>query len=547
MENLETDDFEQAVSATCLKQAEVIKQLNSAKTQLDKVARELKHLEYRTKALPKRLREIVRVAAGPGASAEAVRALVKSKFDEEMQSARSNSTLFCTRLDQAKQIFDNSKAAVRERFQPLHEQFVAELKTRRDQLIDRQGELHAIENAILAEQGAQGLNGRVKARRKGTPVTEEQLQMARRLAETSKRSNDMRNLADRMADIEQQVQGIDQNCQRVNYIRKSIDCRISECEEVESECTRSLRTIAYELSQASESFEGILASESDEVQREQQQEAIKTAIDGPWTSIFHLQEFQKLKPPSLGESDSSLVALWTKDCGSNQLYWQRAMESARTAELVALEVYRMMYGSVEDLSILQVNCPSDDRWKNADLSVLENRSMDVDVKNSRRSFSSPDSYSEHCVPRFKCGRHGDDVVLSGFLSPYNAENRIHSGPILWLGETTLAQIKSLSEQFVSEYLTIDFSDCRGTLLPPWVFDYPNVCYAKRNRAIELIRSSDSLLNNQQFPYPVKVLAHQKDWRPHDSDHVEHEGAAMMSRFGDLANLCRPGGIVNCCV
>jgi hypothetical protein len=59
------------------------------------------------------------------------------------------------------------------------------------------------------------------------------------------------------------------------------------------------------------------------------------------------------------------------------------MESARCAELVALALYRDLFGHSEDLSILPLFAPTDRRWQTADIATGARL---VDVKNARRSF-----------------------------------------------------------------------------------------------------------------------------------------------------------------
>jgi hypothetical protein len=191
-----------------------------------------------------------------------------------------------------------------------------------------------------------------------------------------------------------------------------------------------------------------------------------------------------------GENDQTLVREWASAHGSAN-YRVAAMESARCAELVALALYRDLYGWAEDLSILQLLSPSDCRWRTADIA---SNGKWVDVKNARRSYSSPEAYSEHTVKRFKADCFNRDVVISGFLSPYLTDSGFsRTEQVVWLGETTLMIVERLKRDFESDYLQLDFSRDRLTLMPPWLFDYPLECYADRDAAIRAVRSEKHVI------------------------------------------------------
>ena len=181
---------------------------------------------------------------------------------------------------------------------------------------------------------------------------------------------------------------------------------------------------------------------------------------------------------ALTADDLSLVYLWSNGKDDTE-YWQRAMTFRAGAELVALELYRALNGTAEDLSILQHRAPRDERWKTADIATAGHS---VDVKNSRTAFCSPKTYPEHCVPKFKLDRRGRDVVISGFLSPYGSDK---DEPVVWLGETTHSEIEDLRKRFESDHLRLDLSGRReqcgsgirptragAFCIPPWLFDYP---------------------------------------------------------------------------
>ena len=85
--------------------------------------------------------------------------------------------------------------------------------------------------------------------------------------------------------------------------------------------------------------------------------------------------------------------------------------SARAAEKSVMEFYQRYGHHVEDVSIHQFTSESPD-WKEYDLKI---NGLSLDVKNSRRSKQSPDSYVEHCVPSFKRDRGNQEVTILRFL------------------------------------------------------------------------------------------------------------------------------------
>ena len=184
----------------------------------------------------------------------------------------------------------------------------------------------------------------------------------------------------------------------------------------------------------------------------------------------------------LDEFDRLLAGDWAARLPREHLLGRRN-GMARCAELVALDIYREIYGEVEDLSILQKVAQADTRWKAADIDAAGRW---IDVKNARRSFSSPNSYSEHCVKYFKSDQGNCPVVVSGFLSPYCTDDgRGMEEQVIWLGETTIEIIKSLKDQFETDYLHLNLSSNWATRIPPWLFEYPPECYAERDRALRV--------------------------------------------------------------
>lgn len=201
--------------------------------------------------------------------------------------------------------------------------------------------------------------------------------------------------------------------------------------------------------------------------------------------------------PPLNVLDLQLVAIWARDFGGTP-YWIATMESARGAELVALQTYRDLYGQAEDVSVLQVDAPLDLRWKKADV-VTAGRW--IDVKNARRSYSSPNSYSEYAVKQFKQQENGQGVVVSGFLSPYEAGH----GPAVWLGETSWETIADLRHEFKTEYLDLHFDRASGNRLPPWLFEYPPTVYQQRDAALAFVRAREFVIPRQDCPLSMRVL------------------------------------------
>lgn len=235
------------------------------------------------------------------------------------------------------------------------------------------------------------------------------------------------------------------------------------------------------------------------------------------------------------ETDRSLAKLWASNPGDGS-YWNAAMESARCAEVVALALYRDLFGQSEDLSLLQLLSPADTRWKTADIATSERM---VDVKNARRSLSSQIAYSEHTVKRFKSDHLSQDVVVSGFLSPYCANAGFAPGePVVWLGETTLGAIDRLRLDFESDYLHIGLTLNQLTLIPPWLFEYPQQCYAGRDSALSTIRSDGFVLPRSDCPLALLVVTGRlAASKSHDA--VSQEALLLSQRFTTSTILTRP--------
>ncbi|MFZ4795783.1 MAG: hypothetical protein ACOYLN_16810, partial [Blastocatellia bacterium] len=241
-------------------------------------------------------------------------------------------------------------------------------------------------------------------------------------------------------------------------------------------------------------------------------------------------------PPTLSNDDHKLAHDWAAHYPHND-YWPRAMESARGAELAALNIYRSLYSEAQDLSILQIQAPSDTRWMVADIQTSR---CQIDVKNATTSFGSKNRYTEHIVRRHKKDQLGKDVVISAFLSPYrNTESSNVSekdNVVRWLGETSALDIARLKREFESRYLFLELSE-ESNLLPPWMFDYPEEFYADRNQALTKIRENDFYFPDADYPIAVGVLA-QRISKSEESG-LQAEAYKLSQRCASHGNISRP--------
>ena len=163
-------------------------------------------------------------------------------------------------------------------------------------------------------------------------------------------------------------------------------------------------------------------------------------------------------------------------------YEANRLLSARVAEHAAAKYYEALGHEVLDVSIGQFGS-SDDRWKNHDLLVS---GRPVDVKNARRSFSSHDSYVEHCVPKFKQSR-GAEVSITGVLSEYRLVREIEeeTSSCRILGEVTISEVRRLyawARARFGHILNIA-GIWNSEYQPGWIFEYPPEHYPCRNEAI----------------------------------------------------------------
>jgi len=227
------------------------------------------------------------------------------------------------------------------------------------------------------------------------------------------------------------------------------------------------------------------------------------ALNAPGRAVSESLPFTFRVPPLLTEQDHELAMTWALAAGGTS-YHEEQMRSARQAEVTAIDIYRELYGAAEDLSIGQLRLDGDRRWRSADICSGDRW---IDVKNARRSFSSRNTYSEHCVPQFKLDRRGQDVLISAFLSPYRLrEFDGTTEPLVWLGETTRSEIADLEQAFGSPHLSVNFSGVEASLLPPWLFDYPSSFYSTRDAGFSRLRAANYTFPIQKVHPAIALLA-----------------------------------------
>jgi len=248
-----------------------------------------------------------------------------------------------------------------------------------------------------------------------------------------------------------------------------------------------------------------VAAASSYVDTERAKDAQRERLfDKLFTSPESMQDLAFPPALKLNDDDVRLASQWSRSFGGSP-YWKSAMFSARRAERSVLRSYAALYGIADDLAIEQLG-DTDLRWRIAD---IEAGGVLIDVKNARRSFSSPDSYSEHCVPSFKNNRASGDVIISGVLSPYVVTEEAEpedNEQLTWLGEVTKAYLDGLSAEFQSEYLDTQLhTDRRGSFVPPWLFEYPQNAYTLRRDTLAELKSLGDMFPRRELPVAAAVL------------------------------------------
>lgn len=207
--------------------------------------------------------------------------------------------------------------------------------------------------------------------------------------------------------------------------------------------------------------------------------------------------YSQLKP-----IDYALAKQWMQP-SNNYLFEYAKMISARGAELAAIKFYTLFDYKVIDTAITQINKTSND-WKLFDLHV--NDIKYIDVKNSRGVLNEQLSYSEHCIPKFKETRNGNQINILGVISPYFrleneeeilTENSLHStnkieNMITILGEVSLNDINTYASRFSQKNLEININT--ETFTPDWMLEYPIEFYEERDKLKENFK-----INFTQYP------------------------------------------------
>ena len=159
------------------------------------------------------------------------------------------------------------------------------------------------------------------------------------------------------------------------------------------------------------------------------------------------------------------------------------MISARCAEKVAIEFYNKIRGDSVDYSIQQVSkILRNSKWKLCD---IKSGKFLIDVKNARRSFSNPATYSEQFIKNFKSDDYQRPVNYLGTLSKYKTEAQEKDSndvDVNILGEVNHEDIKHLEDWVNTSFntsLQIDLSRIRkentrqkGNFIPGSMFEYP---------------------------------------------------------------------------
>jgi cold shock CspA family protein len=180
---------------------------------------------------------------------------------------------------------------------------------------------------------------------------------------------------------------------------------------------------------------------------------------------------------ALTEEDRELAEAWAKDKSKESTLAR--MLSARAAEKAAISFYRGQGCVVEDVAIHQLS-PGLRDWITHDLRI--DRTVAIDVKNSRRPRNSKRFYVEHTVPKFKLDRQSRNVHIAGVLSPYLRLGFLEKPetaafeiePIVFLGETRFDDVERLVQSFDTPTFVLDRG--RHRTVPTWLFDYPAAWY-----------------------------------------------------------------------
>ncbi|NUM46351.1 MAG: hypothetical protein HUU38_16740 [Anaerolineales bacterium] len=217
---------------------------------------------------------------------------------------------------------------------------------------------------------------------------------------------------------------------------------------------------------------------------------LEIAID--WAHFSDTQKSEILAQPQV-----EIKALEKKEN-----YKLAQMLSARAAEKAVIEFFQSKVKSCKDISITQlVDNTYQPEYKKYDLLV---DGIPYDVKNARRAKDNREQYVQHVVPKFKENSSGQKVQIIGTLSEYlwaefvwNHEEASKETDIYVLGEIGKVNLEKVGFYFnKSGLLEIEFGKIdlhiEQSLLPPWIFEFPDFVYTKRR---------STLLNISQIDLP----------------------------------------------
>lgn len=286
-------------------------------------------------------------------------------------------------------------------------------------------------------------------------------------------------------------------------------------------------------------------------------------ICGDFKSIYEKisdREWERkiFRSAKLNVSDIDLCLAWanvngvceSKDHGISLLqesvsnYNACRLLSARAAELSTASYYSEFGINVLDISATQLE-NTDERWKDFDLLV---GAKPLDVKNSRKSFSSPEAYVEHCIPRFKQDRSsGADVSIVGVLSDYSPDpEKIANGTVdcVILGQVNIVEMRQLfiwMRRRFGKFFNLNGLWDTG-FLPGWMFELPAEQYKERNPIVTLIGDllvrieNSSTLSVSEVPGWLLTMSSEKSHKG-SQDQTKRRGEML----ADIASLsCNVG-------
>jgi len=183
--------------------------------------------------------------------------------------------------------------------------------------------------------------------------------------------------------------------------------------------------------------------------------------------------------------------------------------TARMAEKIAIKYFKEKNSHCVDVSIEQFTDPDTDEWKKYDIRAGD---LCVDVKNSRRSFQSKETYSEHYIKKFKMDGLNQDIEILGTLSPYRRPLNLldlekpfpgkeEYEYIEILGFINKNQIDKIQKEFNQpNFFEVDLSGLHKYLdkqsknnieyvIPPWCFD-TRIIYEHKVDILKLLQGND---------------------------------------------------------